>query len=171
MRRLDEIWFEMLSEARQRAIAAGKADLADYLGLRLRNDRLRKAATEWLADVFIQVAAAAQVPVNIEVEREEPHQFVHLGTTLTGLMLRAQIGVRLLTVEAGWPRMPGDGIVRGGALAAGRILHRGKPRLNVDLRLMLNGDHVGWVAEGNDGAMAEVDEEYFRHHLSALLDS
>jgi hypothetical protein len=171
MRRLDEIWIEMLSEARQRAIAAGKADVVDYLDLRLRNDRLRTAAIEWLADVFIQVAAAAQVPVNIELEREEPHQFVHLGTTLTGLMLRAQLGVRLLTVEAGWPRMPGDGIVRGGALAAGRILHRGLPRLNVDLRLMIDGDHISWVAGANDGAMAEVDEEYLRCHLLALLDS
>ncbi|MER3431043.1 MAG: hypothetical protein C4324_08380 [Blastocatellia bacterium] len=169
MRRLDDIWDEMLSEAHRRAIASGNADAAEYLELRLRNDRLRAAAADWLVEIFVEAAAASPLLAGVEIEREEPHQFVHSGTTLTGLSISARLGVRCVTLQAGWPRRPSDGIIRGAALAIGRISHRGLPRLNVDLRLVLDRNRPGWIVVGSDGLPTTVDKEFFGSHFAALV--
>src|SRR2546428_1152807 len=59
---LDEAWELTLAEAKRRAHAAGRADIADYLNLRARNDLLRRTGTEWLVSSLTKLAGAAKRP-------------------------------------------------------------------------------------------------------------
>ncbi|MFL6253416.1 MAG: hypothetical protein ACJ74T_00185, partial [Pyrinomonadaceae bacterium] len=80
-------------------------------------------------------------------------------------------GVRALTVEAGWPRAPRDGIVRGGGLAAATIGHFGNARAGCEL-LLIPDAHTGarWFVIEQTGARTELHEDHLRYHITRLLD-
>jgi hypothetical protein len=73
-----------------------------------------------------------------------------------------------LYVEAGWPRTPRDGVVRGGGLAAANIRHLGIRRANEEL-LLARAKTGGptWKSIEKSYALIEAD---IRRHLAILLD-
>lgn len=143
----------MLSKAMADAECGGRSDVADYLRLRLTNDQMRQAGIRWLFESVIEQAAeASRVLSGISIEREHPHNFKAAGGNMVGSLVRIRQGVRSMTVEAGWPRTPSDGFIRGGAIAAARILHFGIAGENTELYLR-SGDvprwHQGDVSDSN----------------------
>ncbi len=134
MSELDEAWAEALAEAQQRAAAAGRRDVAEYLRLRASNDLLRQTGIDWLLNTFTILAGKAnRAGASIQIAREDAHRFQVGNATMVGPLLTLSFGVRALSIEAGWPRAPRDGFVRGGGLACARIKHRGKKSANEDL--------------------------------------
>jgi hypothetical protein len=140
MNELDEAWPELIDDAIARARATGRHDVADFLALKNSNDMIRAAAIKWLFDSMIEIASKAQADLPmLKIEREEPYTFSKREASLTGSKLELRLGVRCLTIEAGWTRKPGDGFMREGALAVAKISHFGMQRENVELKL-LKGD-------------------------------
>ena len=126
MGELDEAWAAALSEAEQRARLAGRRDVAEYLSLRNSNDLIRTAGVDWLITVFTTLAGDAnRNGASIQISKKEDHRFPIGTATMVGHLLKLSSGVRTLYVEAGWPRTPRDGIVRGGGLACANIRHMG----------------------------------------------
>src|SRR5439155_12135607 len=110
MTELDEAWELTLAEAKRRAHAAGRADIAEYLNLRARNDLLRRTGTEWLVSSLTRLAGEAnRHGAGIQIEQQDAHRFRVGSTTMVGTRLTLRNGVRALTVESGWPRSPRDG--------------------------------------------------------------
>jgi hypothetical protein len=165
MNELEKAWPELIADAVARARGAGRHDMADFLALKGSNDLIRTAAIKWLFDSIIEVASRAQskFPM-LTIDREEPHSFGYRGARVTGSILRMRLGVRCLTVEAGWTRTPNDGFMRGGALAFAKITHFGMPKQNVEL-LLLKGDNApAWnIVTGDDNGVFEsaAVEEHF----------
>ena len=165
------MWSQMLDEAIASARTAGRGDVADYLDLKSRNDALRVAGVRWLFESVIEIAAEAnRRSAALAIEREDPHNFPHLGANIAGALLRVRHGVRCLTVEAGWTRTPSDGFMRGGALAVAKITHFGMTKMNMDLLLKHSEGSPGWVAAIPDGRTAPADEAFLRRHFTVLLD-
>jgi hypothetical protein len=153
MTELDQVWAQMLSDATRNAEAGGRSDVADYLRLRATNDAVRGAAVKWLIDSAVEI--------------EEPYRFQHGRSRLVGTAVHMEHGVRCLTVEAGWTRTPGDGIMRGGALAFARLRHRGLARLDTVLALTKGEVLPAWrLGEGEDFA----DSSYLKRHIETLLE-
>src|SRR6185295_13144523 len=126
MGELDEAWAAALSEAERKARLAGRADVAEYLSLKNSNDLLRKAGIEWLLAEFTVLAGEAnRAGASIQIAKQEGHRFRTGNSTMVGHLLTLTNGVRTLYVEAGWPRTPRDGVVRGGGLACASIRHLG----------------------------------------------
>ena len=145
MTELDDVWTSMLASATENAKAAGEID--DYLSLKATNDQIRQAAVTWLFDGLTQIAAEANrrnLPVS--VERLEPHRFDYKGANIVGSLLRVRTGVRSLSLEAGWTRSPGDGFMRGGAMAVARIAHFGMKEAGADLILIRHEGVPIWCA-------------------------
>ncbi len=119
MSELDEAWAAALSEAEQKARLAGRRDVAEYLSLKNSNDLLRQAGVQWLIESFtIAAGDANRAGASIQIARTEGHRFRTGTSTMVGHLITLTYGVRTLFVEAGWPRVPRDGIVHGGGLAA-----------------------------------------------------
>ena len=171
MSELDEAWTLALAEAEQRARVAGRNELADYLALRNSNDLLRKIGIEWLITAFTSLAAQAnRVGASIQSSTEDGHRFRIGNATMVGRLLTLRYGVRTLSVEAGWPRSPRDGIVRGGGLACANIKHLGIKAANEALLLIRSpGGKPSWVALGGRGRR-EIHEATARGHIAILLD-
>ncbi len=150
----------MISAAIMNAKNTGRSDIADYLTLRAANDTIRIAGIQWLFENLIGIAAEAnRINAAVTTERVDPHSFDLRGARLTGSLLQIRLGVRCLTVEAGWTRSPADGFMRGGALAAAKLTHFGIPRSNVEL-LLIKGDeapHWRQVADGKAALDFELD--------------
>ncbi len=150
----------MISAAITAARNTGRSDIADYLTLRAANDTIRLAGIQWLFDNLIGFAAEAnRVNAAVEIERFDPHSFDLRGARLTGSKIQIRLGVRCLSVEAGWTRSPGDGFMRGGALAAAKLTHFGISRSNVEL-LLIKGEaapHWRQVADGKATLDFELD--------------
>jgi hypothetical protein len=126
MSELDEAWAIALSEAEEKARRAGRGELAEYIALRNSNDLLRKAGVDWLVTSFVNKAGDAnRAGASIQLTNTDGHRF-RIGTsTMVGRLVTLTNGVRRISVEAGWPRTPRDGFVRGGGLAAANVLHLG----------------------------------------------
>jgi hypothetical protein len=73
-----------------------------------------------------------------------------------------------LYVEAGWPRTPRDGIVRGGGLAAANIRHLGIKSANEGL--LLAKSHTGAPAWKSIEKNYFLLEAHIRRHLVLLID-
>ncbi len=167
---LDEMWSQMLNEALLAARSSGRADVADYLDLKARNDVVRNASVRWLFEAVIDLAGEAQrETLGIAIDREDPHNFSHRGANIAGSLLKIRHGVRCLTVEAGWTRTPADGFMRGGALAIAKITHFGMAKMNADLILKPADKTPGWTAVYQDGATTSVDEVFLRQHFAVFL--
>ena len=172
---LEEEWTRVIAEAERRAQAVGRGDVVDYLRLRAVNDLARTTGVEWLLSAFMSLAGEAnRMGAGLALARDEAHRFRVGNSTMVGSRLTLRAGsIRSVTIEAGWPRAPGDGIVRGGGLASARIAHFGNPRAGCDLLLVRAGDGNAapqWMLfEDNKVTRATFAEANARHHLARLL--
>lgn len=172
MSELDEAWDLALAEAERRAATAGRRDVAAYLRLRASNDLLRKTGIEWLLDTFTILAGQAnRRGASIQIAKADAHRFPVGNATMVGPLLTLGFGVRALLVEAGWPRTPSDGFVRGGGLACARIRHRGKKSIDEDLMLVRSDkDAPRWmVIDKKTDRKSELLEARIQQHLAKMI--
>lgn len=168
MSELDEAWAAVLSEAERRARQSGRTDIADYLSLKNSNDLLRKAGVDWLLAEFTALAAQAnRAGASIQIATLDGHRFKIASSTMVGHLITFRNGVRRLYVEAGWPRVPRDGFVRGGGLACANIRHLGLKAANDELLLTKSqqGSPV-WKSLKHPS----LHESHMRRHIAVLLD-
>lgn len=170
MSELDEAWAAALSEAEQKARLAGRKDVSEYLSLKNSNDLLRKAGVQWLIESFTTAAGEAnRAGASIQIARTEGHRFRTGTSTMVGHLITLTNGVRTLFVEAGWPRVPRDGIVRGGGLACANIRHMGIRTASEELLLAkTNSGAPGWKSLTR--SRPRLHESDIHHHISVLLD-
>ena len=171
MSELDEAWALALAEAEQRARGAGRADVAAYLKLRASNDLLRQTSIEWLLATFTTLAGEAnRAGASIQIAKQDPHRFPVGNATMVGRLLTLSVGVRALSIEAGWPRVPSDGVVRGNGLACAHIKHRGKKSANEDLLLVRSErESPRWMVIEKFGRRHELLEAGIRKHIAKLV--
>jgi hypothetical protein len=169
---LDEAWESALAEAKRRAHAAGRADIAQYLAVRARNDLLRRTAIDWLTSTVTALAADAnRRGGGIQIDREDAHSFRVGQATMVGTKLTLRHGVRALSIESGWPRTPRDGIVRGNGLACANLKHLGRPRQNAQLLLTRSpGGVPQWFILEKTATRSLFTEAHARAHLSILIE-
>jgi hypothetical protein len=168
---LDEQWAMAMAEAERRARASGRSDVADYLTLRAANDLARSTGIEWLLTTFQTLAGEAnRAGSSIQVTQRDAHRF-HVGNaTMVGKLLTFSLGVRKLLVEAGWPRVPRDGFVRGGGLASAHVRHFGQRSADEELLLTRTPDgSPTWLVLEKTGARNALSEARIRRHLSRFL--
>ena len=170
---LDEAWAAALAEAERRAKATGRGDLVEYLSLRNSNDLLRRAGIEWLLTSFQALAGEAnRAGASIQIANQDMHRFRIGNSTMVGTLLTLSQGVRTLFVEAGWPRTPRDGIVRGGGLACGNIRHLGLANATEELLLAkTNRGAPSWTGVSKHASRFVLHESDIRRHLRILLDT
>lgn len=169
----DEDYERKMHEARERASGGGRNEVLEYLDLKAANDAARTRAIEWLLESFITTAGELnRTGAGVALARTDAHRFRVGNSTMVGSRLVLRRGVRALTVEAGWPRAPRDGIVRGGGLASATISHFGNARAGEEL-LLLPDAHTGarWFVIEKTGARTELQDERLRRHLLKLIDS
>ena len=168
MSELDEAWAAALSEAERKARLAGRAEVAEYLKLKNSNDLLRKAGVDWLLTAFTVLAGEAnRAGGSIQLSKQEGHRFPTATSTMVGHLLTLTNGVRTLYVEAGWPRTPRDGVVRGGGLATANIRHLGIRSANEELLLTKSKTGAPEWKSASHGAILQAD---LRRHIFILLD-
>ena len=159
-----------MAAAAQRARAEGRGDVAEYLALRAANDLARGIGCDWLLETAAaQAGAANRAGANITITQEDGHRFRVGHSTMVGRKLTLRAGVRELLVEAGWPRAPQDGIVRGGGLACARLTHFGDSGRDATLLLVQTNDGAPrWLLLAEAGARAPLAEEDLRRHVARL---
>jgi hypothetical protein len=90
---------------------------------------------------------------------------------MVGTLLTFRAGVRQLLIEAGWPRTPRDGFVRGGGLASAHIKHFGLRGADEELLLVRQGSAAPqWVVLEKTGERSQLTEARMRRHLEKFLD-
>ncbi len=168
---LEEHWANALAEAERRARALGRKDLAEYVALRSANDLVRRTAVEWLMSSFTTLAAEVKgAAANLKIEHQDNHRFRIGQATMVGQLLTVRRGVPLIQVEAGWPRTPPDGFVKGGGLARAYIRHLGKPNMNEELLLTQSHSKAPqWKVLKKSGEPIVLTEAHLRKHLAELL--
>lgn len=171
MSELDETWEAALAEARQRAHAAGRKDVAEYLRLRASNDLLRKTGIDWLMTTFMTLAGQAnRAGASIQFSATDAHRFSVGNATMVGRLLTLTLRVRSVSIEAGWPRLPSDGFVRGGGLACARIRHLGRKKMDQELLLVRSADaSPHWMIVDKVKGQTELREARIQSHLQVLL--
>ena len=171
MSELDEAWELALAEAERRARAAGRGDVAEYLRLRASNDLARSAGVDWLLNTFTVLAGEAnRAGASVQLARADAHRFAVGQATMVGTLLTLRAGVRQLSIEAGWPRAPRDGFVRGGGLACGNIKHFGLRGADEELLLVRRGsDAPHWLVLEKTGERSTLEEARMRRHLEKFL--
>ncbi|HSB28752.1 MAG TPA: hypothetical protein VLE19_12885 [Pyrinomonadaceae bacterium] len=172
MSEIDEAWAAALAEAERRARAAGRSELAEYLLLRNSNDLLRTAGIEWLVSTFMALAGEAnRAGAGLQITSQDIHRFRMGNSTMVGTLLTLSNGVRQLFVEAGWPRTPRDGIVRGGGLACANLRHLGIKAANEEMLLAkTSSGGPAWLSSNRRSPRNVVHESDLRRHLAVLLD-
>ena len=170
MGELDEARAAALSEAERRARLAGRRDVAEYLSLKNSNDLLRTAGVDWLVAEFTSLAGEAnRAGASIQISKKEGHRFGTPSSTMVGHLITFTNGVRTLFVEAGWPRTPRDGFVRGGGLASANIRHLGIKTANEELLLVKSANGApAWKSVSKKHTFLHQSD--MRRHLSILLD-
>lgn len=175
---LEAEWARRLAEAEQRARTSGRSDVADYLALRALNDVARNVGIEWLLAAFTAHASEVNrtaAGASVVLAHADAHRFRVGNSTMVGRRLTLTAGVRSLTIEAGWPRTPSDGIVRGGGLAAARVSHFGNRRDDDELLLTQSGDGDAtaaprwFVLDANGAQRVPFEETRVREHVTKLL--
>lgn len=171
MSELNEAWASVLAEAEARARREGRTDIAKYVALRKSNDLLRETGIKWLLSTFQQLAAEAnRKGGSIQIAKADGHRF-HIGNaTMVGTLLAFSVRVRKLSVEAGWPRAPRDGFIRGGGLACANIKHFGLKSANEELKLVQTSQGTPrWIVRDRHGRQHEVHEARLKKHLDLLV--
>lgn len=172
MSELDAEWQRVLAEVERRAHAKGRGDVADYVRLRATNDAARNTGIKWLLGTFTQLAGEANrrgANINIESSSGEIHRFSDAAATMVGVQSVLRFGVRTLTIEAGYPRQPADGFVRGGGLARANLKHFGDVRAGRGLLLVRDEKGVPrWFTiedETNKLSVSPFVEADAAHHI------
>lgn len=170
MSELDEAWAAALSEAEQKARLAGRKDVAEYLSLKNSNDLLRTAGVQWLIESFAVAAGEAnRTGASIQISRKGDHRFRSGNSTMVGHLITLSFGVRTLFVEAGWPRVPRDGIVHGGGLACANIRHMGLRNVSEELLLAKTSSGApGWKSVTKQRPNLHAAD--IHRHIAILLD-
>ena len=171
MHELNEFWANSLEQAIEKARAGGRHDVADYLALKAANDALRAAASRWLFESFLEIAhEAIRRGINLRIENENPHRFEMNRATMVGSLVRFVFGIRSMTVETGWTRTPADGFMRGGALAAARLVHFGQPKHNSELVLLRSAKgEPEWFALNRDGSRTPFHTRDILEHFAVFI--
>ncbi len=163
MTELDRIWSKMLEDA----LPDASGDVAEYLRLKATNDAIRAAGVGWLFDTMIEIAGRKmRSRPHLNIERVEPHSFKYGNSNMVGRLALFRLGVRCLTIEAGWVRTPLDGIMRKGSLAVARISHFGKPKHGSELRFVHGDSLPNWLDSDGNAADPALFEEHFTILLS-----
>lgn len=166
MTELDNVWSQMLGDAARKAGETGRHHVAEYLRLKATNDAIRERGVSWLFDTFVEIAVnATRKFKSMTIERESPHRFVRGSSNMVGSALRVRLGVRCLTVEAGWARTPSDGFMQKGALAFARVTHFGMPKQNAEWPLVHAEAFPNWL--GENGEIIHSGE--IRRHFDIFL--
>lgn len=171
---LNEEWQGRVAAAMQRAAASGRGDVADYLRLRQVNDEARETGIAWLLGVFTTIiGAAVRGGAPVKAERTEPHRFPHTGSaTMVGTRLVFRFGVRALTVEAGYPRAPGDGFITGGGLAQANIRHFGDASGGGELSLVRSAaNELQWHEVRENRRVCGFTHQAALRHVRKFLDA
>ncbi len=173
MSEFEERWAQVLVEAEQRAREHGRVDVADYLQLRAANDALRAAGIQWLDAIFQWLAdEATRAGRQVTIERKDAHQFSMGAATMVGSLLTLRRGVRALMIEAGWPRAPQHGIVRGGGLASARVKHFGQRGAGEELLLaQTKSGAPQWFILHATGERTLFSEAHAYQHVARFLES
>jgi hypothetical protein len=173
---LDAEWARRVGEAEARARADGRGDVADYLLLRASNDEARSVGCAWLVETFQMIAGEAnRAGASLTIADADAHRFRVGNSTMVGRQLTLSAGVRSVTVEAGWPRSPRDGVVRGGGLARARVSHFGDRAAGEELLLVRAGNGAPrWLSLAGEDASAQDPRADFtearaRAHVAKLL--
>ncbi len=170
MNELEDVWAQKLNQAIADAHGKGRRDVADYLNLKATNDSIRTASVKWLFDSMTEIAAFAnRAQFSITLENENPHQFEFAKANMVGSRLRLRLGVRCLTLEAGWTRTPADGFMRGGALAAARLTHFGMKKHDEEIILLTDEDFPNWFSVANDGKRTVFNSINLRRHFEIFI--
>lgn len=170
MSEFDAEYEQRMAEARTRAGGRGRNDVLDYLSLREVNDRARAGGIEWLFEIFTTLAGEAnRAGAGINLVHTDAHRFRVGNSTMVGSQLVLRLGVRALTIEAGWPRTPRDGIVRGGGLASAKLSHFGNLPAGEELLLVPRaGEAARWFVLENTGGRNEFSEDRALRHVVLL---
>lgn len=172
MSELDEAWAQAVAEAQRRARIAGRNDVAEYLALRASNDLARNAGIDWLLSTLTALAGEAnRTGAGVQLKRSDAHRFSVGNATMVGTLLTFSAGVRQLSIEAGWPREPRDGFVRGNGLASGHIKHFGLRGMDEQLLLVRQSTDAPpqWVVLEKTGGRSTLNEARMRRHLERFL--
>ncbi|MEP6925415.1 MAG: hypothetical protein ABI954_13190 [Pyrinomonadaceae bacterium] len=174
MPELDEMWMDALRQAQEQAAQNERNDVVQYLQLREANDAARLIGISWLFATFLEVATEAKRRgLNLAIEKAALHKFGVGTATMKGEKIRLSLGVHALTVEAGFPRTPQDGFMRGGGLAAARITHFGKPKANTDLLLVRansnSKDAPIWFTIDDQDFRQQFSTLHLKNHFSVFL--
>ncbi|MDQ4123663.1 MAG: hypothetical protein M3209_19665 [Acidobacteriota bacterium] len=170
MNELEENWADFIREANLRSRGTNSG-VADYLRLRETNDAARRIGIEWLLGAFLQVAEEAnRRRFGITIEKKEPHSFPVDTATMQGSLVRLKLGVRSITVEAGYPQRPQDGFIRGGGLACARISHFGLAKANQDLMLVRSEQTAPvWCLVGDSNSLQQFHIPQLKHHFETFV--
>ncbi len=170
MNELDEVWEQMLAEAAKNPQFLGREGLAEFIAVKTANDALREMSIKWLFETMQEVAAHAnRKNAGISIEKADSHRFSSANTNYVGSLLKFRQGVRCLTVEAGWTRAPGDGFMRGNALAVARLTHFGITKANAELHLIKFEDRPRWFTVGEDRLRISFELKDLINHFQIFL--
>jgi hypothetical protein len=167
----DQLWDDLPAEMIDFVRTLARHNLSDLIALKASNDEIRHRAVEWLIGIFSELAGQLnRRNIPIEIERHEPHTFPAFKANMVGIKVSFRHGIRCLTVEAGWTRLPSDGFMRGGALAVAHISHFGQKRHNMDLALLKIDDRPQWHSIDSDNIARPIDMPDLARHLAMLAD-
>ena len=170
MAEINEFWSEIIFHDHAGQGGQGPGIVADFLALKATNDEIRTRAVESLIAAFTELAAhASRKNIPIEIERKEPHSFAAYGANMVGVKAIFRHGIRCLTVEAGWTRLPGDGFMRGGALAVAHVRHFGLKQHSLDLALLKTGDKSQWLEIDSENTARPIELEILVRHMGILI--
>ena len=168
MNELDEVWEQMLAEAAKTPQL--RDGLAEFIAVKTANDALREMSVKWLFETMQEVAEHANSKnAGISIEKSDSHRFSSANTSYVGSLLKFRQGVRCLTVEAGWTRSPGDGFMRGNALAVARLTHFGIAKANAELHLIKFEDRPRWFTVGEDRLRISFELKDLINHFQIFL--
>jgi len=167
---LNEIWTRDLNEAVEHAKALGRFEIADYLTLKVSNDKIRRESIKWLFDAVLEIVFAFnRHGAKIKIEQKEKHSFKYEKSRMSGSILRLKQGVRCLNFEAGWTQLPGDGIMKGGALAVAKISHFGFSKKNEQLALLRFENKPQWFSVDTEKHRISFNVRSLKPHFERFL--
>ena len=179
MNELEENWAAAMQAAELQARRSGNGDAFDYFRLKEINDAARRVGIEWLLNAFLEVATEANrrgFSLKIENSGEnsekkvDRHSFAVGAATMRGSLVRLTLGIRALTIEAGFPQLPQDGFVRGGGLACARVSHFGIAAANEDVLLVRSETGApAWFVVKENNLRQPFDVSGLKHHFAVFI--
>ena len=170
MNDLNEVWEELIAEAAKNPQAIPTEGFAEFLAVKTANDAIRETSVSRLLETMRQAAEHAnRKNAGIVIETADAHRFSIDQMRLAGSLLRFRHGIRCLTIEAGWTRAPGDGFMRGNALAVARITHFGIARANAELHLIKYEDRPQWFTVTSLGLRVSFEIQDLIKHFQVFL--